>query len=304
MTRGELSRGPVDLHVHSTASDGTVDPRDIVAIAESRGLAAVSLTDHDTVNGVKAFVEAAAGSAVEAVPGTEIGVANDRERGLIEVHILGYFIDIDEPRLRDAFDRLERAKLGWLEHQVEKLRDGLEVDLTADEVRVANPGIDVIRRPHVWRALEAKVAGRLEKERFYRRSDFGGDLHAEKDFEITFEESIELIHGAGGVAVLAHPGYSRALPPEELIAFCREGGVEGVEVHYPYFYEENLGVGDEDRALIAMAGSCAERLGMIATGGSDFHGEPVKRVRMGEIPVSGDCLEELRRLHEKRIGRR
>lgn len=301
---GEAECGYVDLHVHSTASDGTLAPERLIPLAETRGLVALALTDHDTVEGVATFLASAQNSPVEAIAATEIGVANDRERGLVEVHILGYFLDIEERNLRSALQRLETAKRAWLEEQVDVLRRVLDVELTAEEVRAANPGIDVIRRPHVWKALAPKVEDRLPKEGFYRRSDFEGDLHAEKAFEIDLEESLRLIHGAGGVAVLAHPGYSRAMEPERLIAFCHEKGVEGVEVLYPYFYEETLAVTDADQKLIDMAATCADRLDMVATGGSDFHGEPVKRVRMGEIPVPSHCLEALRQLHEKRVGRR
>ncbi|MBM3307324.1 MAG: PHP domain-containing protein [Candidatus Eisenbacteria bacterium] len=299
--------GGIDLHVHTTASDGSLTPSEVVARASGLGLAAIAVTDHDSVGGVPEALAAGARHGLEVVPGVEIGIAHEPGRGLVEVDILGYFVDHSDPELRDVLARMQAAKNGKLARQVEVLAaHGYPIDAAEVEREAAG---DTVRRPHIWKVLHRHHAG-LEAQEFFDRTSFGGEWHVPKSFGVTLEECVALIGRAGGVPVVAHPGcYSAAfdgggslIDPavDAVIAVCAGAGVRGVEVYYPYDRSRPHGDGRPLMTAAELASvhehyaSEAGRHGLVATGGTDFHGASKPEIEIGDVPVPYGVLTALR----------
>ena len=192
----------VDLHMHTVASDGSETAETLVRKAKSLGLAAVAITDHDSVGSVREALAAGEKYGVEVIPGVEIGIAHDPERHLIEIDILGYFVDPDFDALEDVLQRLQDAKNGKLSKQIAVLAEnGLPIE--ADEVLEGAAG-DTVRRPHIWKVLHRYYPD-FPPQEFFDKTSYGGEWHVTKDFSLKLEECVELVERAGGVPVLAHP---------------------------------------------------------------------------------------------------
>lgn len=262
----------VDLHSHSVFSDGALTPEALVRRAIDRHLAALAITDHDTVEGVAAARQAA-GAAIELVPGIELSSSFDG----VDLHILGYYLNPEDPRLRERLlkfrdDRRRRALA-----IVERLAAaGAPID-PESVLRRAGPG--VVGRPHVAEAL--LEAGHVESlDQAFRRylGPQGTAFVARPAFSP--EEAIALIHAADGVSVLAHPG---AMLADSVIERLVAAGLRGVEVWHP---QHNPSTIRRYRAL-------ATRLGLVETGGSDFHSEQ-RGTDLGELAVPVAVLAALK----------
>lgn len=297
----------IDLHLHTIASDGSETAEALVLKAKALGLAAIAITDHDTIGSVREALAAGEEHGVEVVPGVEIGIAHDPERHLIEIDILGYFIDPDFAELESVLGRLQDAKNGKLAKQVAVLaQNGLPID--ADEVLEVAAG-DTVRRPHIWKVLH-RCHPDFPSQEFFDRTSFGGDWHVSKDYSLRLEESVELIERAGGVPVLAHPGaYNTTfakggamLDPivDEIIATCAGAGVKGLEVYYtydknrPYYISKPLITKDELAELVGHFASLANKHGMLKTGGTDFHGATKPQIEVGEVDARYSLLQGLK----------
>lgn len=299
--------GRIDLHVHTTASDGSLTPEQVVARAARLGLAAIAITDHDSVGGVPKGMAAGEKHGLEVVPGVEIGIAHEPERGLIEIDILGYFVDPGDGRLFDVLTRLQDAKNGKLARQVEVLAEnGYPIEVEDVEREAAG---DTVRRPHIWKVLHRCHPG-LEAQEFFDKTSFGGEWHVSKAFGVRLEECVQLIERAGGVPVLAHPCcYSKAFDKggslidpavDAIVMECARSGVRGVEVYYPYDRSRPHGDGKplmsagELLAVHAHYASLALRQGLLVTGGTDFHGASKPEIEIGDVPVPYGVLTALR----------
>lgn len=283
-----MSERRIDLHSHTVVSDGTLTPTALVELAARKGLAALAITDHDHLGALDEARAAGERLGVEIVPGVELSVSH--EAG--DVHLLGYLLDPDEPRLiaRLAEFRATRAVRGRL--IVEKLQ-ALGVEITHEDVaRAAGPQAGSIGRPHVARALVEKRIVASVSEAFEKW--LGDDRPAfVPKAKIGAAEAIALVHGAGGVAVLAHPGL---LPPEwkgKLVRELAALGLDGIEVVHSRHSSE------ERRRLAALA----DELGLVATGGSDFHGENKPDVDLG-YGVGGNVMVTTRTLDALRARAR
>lgn len=282
----EIIEGKIDLHTHSVFSDGENEPEELGAIAERERVEAFAIADHDTVSGFREYLKYAKNFDAETVPAIELGIKDDARRGLKEVHILGYFIDCKNKSLNRTLNMLNKSKSDWLPVQVEKLnRNGIRID--AEDV-IEAAGSAVPRRPHIWRAIEKNEQNAIQEGEFFRRTSFGGDLYAKKSFEITLEDSVSLIKKAGGIPVLAHPGYYENF--EEVFVEAINAGVEGIEVRYPY---DKLG-NKEAKAAVRRANILAEEFNLIKTGGSDFHGKG-HGVMLGSVYVPYGYLLEMKK---------
>ena len=258
--------GGIDLHVHTTCSDGTFTPSEVVGLARERGLSVVAITDHDTTDGVREAREAADGWP-EVVPGVEFSAEIDGR----SVHVLGYWVDPDHPALRAEFARLREARERRGELMVERLRE-LGYPISMERVREIAGGAPIVR-PHVARAMVEAGIVATEEEAFTEAfiAD-GGRAYVPKHALHPFD-ALELIRRAGGVCVLAHPGMwggERELP-EGLIVEMAERGMVGLEVDHPDHTPEQR---ERYRAL-------ADRLGLVPTGASDCHGTRYEPVRLG-----------------------
>ncbi len=306
---GAPGRGFIDLHLHTTASDGTLSPSDLVARAKSRGLSAIAVTDHDTVGGVEEGVRAGSEHGLEVVCGVEIGIAHEPERGLVEVDILGYLIDPRDARLVEALDELQEAKNAKLRMQLDVLSDN-GYPIEESEVLAEAAG-DTVRRPHIWKVLHRRHPS-LRADEFFDRTSFGGAWHVSKTFSLSLEESVALIGASGGVAVMAHPGAYNAVfakggplidpAVDRAIRVCAGAGVRGLEVIYPYDKGRPYNDGepliskDDLRSLWKHYAALASELGLVATGGTDFHGSSKPQIEVGEVEVAYEVLERLRAL--------
>jgi len=257
----------IDLHIHSTFSDGSLTPSEIVARAKSIGLSAVALTDHDTCGGVEQFLAAGRTAGIETLGGVEISV---EFRGHT-VHILGYGIDPAHERLTQTLEKIVSGRDDRNERIIRKLQL-LGVRIEMEEVR-AVAGEQVVGRPHIAQVLINKgVVGNFNEafERFLGR---GRPAYCER-FRLEPEPAIALISEAGGLAVLAHPVYIGLGSPEALasaVARWKEAGLAGIEAYYPDHSEE------QTRFYIELA----ERFDLLITGGTDFHGAIRPEVSLG-----------------------
>jgi 3',5'-nucleoside bisphosphate phosphatase len=261
----------IDLHSHSTASDGAQPPDRVVEEAARVGLVALALTDHDTLAGVPAAREAGGRLGVRVIAGVELSVM-DGER---EIHVLGLHIQrVQELELDLAAVRATRRTRA--ERIVEKL-NALGVPIATSAV-FAEAGDGAVGRPHVARALIAGGWVRDQREAFDRFLGAGRPANVEKQ-RIGIDAGIRLIHDAGGLAVLAHPGQDgRRERLESLVA----RGLDGIEVLHP-------GHGAED---IARLGALAEFFSLLPSGGSDWHGASTGPRVLGCMKVPADWLAQ------------
>lgn len=279
----------IDLHVHTTASDGTMTPRDLVLYAASKGLKAVAVTDHDTVGGVAEALEAGKEAGLKVVPGVEISVDYPGE-----MHILGYFIDYKDPRLTEGLDRLRQFRENRNPLIVEKLRE-LGFDITMQEVINAAGG-NIVGRPHFAAVMVRKGHVKDTKEAFENYLAAGKPAYVKKD-RLTPREGIELITGAGGVPVLAHPKYLRFEEGRDLVNLIgelKELGLRGLEV----YYSEHSTDETERFHRLAVVND------LIITGGTDFHGTNKADIEIGigrgNLAVSYDLLDQFKKLQKFR----
>jgi hypothetical protein len=269
----------IDLHCHTTASDGILDPSELIPRARADGADVIAVTDHDTVDGIEASIRYGRDMGVRVVPGIELSCYEHRS-----VHMLGYFIDPDNGPLREELGLLKAERVTRARRMVERLND-LGYDLTFGEVR-AHSGGEIFARPHIARAMVAR--GYIASVRDAFTSDLigdGGKADVTKRSPTPIE-GIELIRRAGGVAVMAHPAVGHHEGPErsvpvELIEALRAAGLTGIETEHP----------DHPRSIRDELAALAARLELVATGGSDFHGEPGHRI--GNCTTSADALEAL-----------
>jgi len=267
--RAAPATGVADLHTHTTASDGLRSPTVLVAEARSAGLAAIGLTDHDTVDGVAEAV-AAAGLDLQIIPGIELSAT----AGAAEAHILGYFVDPASDALLTALADFRGQRETRMRRFTVRLTE-LGLPITHEEV-LAESGDGSVGRPHLARVMVRRGYVADVAEAFDRYLAIGRPGFVEKD-DITPEACIALIGQAGGVAVLAHPFSTN--DPEGFAVRLKTAGLTGLEVEY--------GAYDEPRRAILR--DIAARHDLIPTGGSDYHGpehRETNRLGDGRVPMS------------------
>ena len=281
----------IDLHAHTTASDGSLTPRELVALAVEIGLQALAVTDHDTVDGISEAMSAAGELGLELVPGIELAVDYPPGR----FHMLGYFVRPDSQELCGRLRELKENRARRNIRMVDRMRE-LGLPVTMDDV-AAESGGGVIGRPHMAKALMRKGIVASVRDAFNQYLAEGAPAHIPKD-KIQVREGIDLIHSAGGLAVVAHP-ISLGLEPENVVPELRrfkEMGLDGVECCYSQFTPEQVNF------YLAAAGEVE----LLPTGGSDFHGAAKPSVRLGQIidggPVPYEMLRELKKARDRRLG--
>jgi predicted metal-dependent phosphoesterase TrpH len=260
----------IDLHVHTTMSDGTLTPEEVVGLALETGLSAIAITDHDTVSGVATAQQRSKGTGVLIIPGVEISTQWDH--GIL--HCLGYFVDTDHPQLLRVLRYLVRARIDRVPQIVAKLQAqdvGISLEDVRSEVKEGVPG-----RPHVANALMRKGVVRNIQEAFDRFLKKGAPAYVEK-VKLSPADAIGAISAAGGVPVLAHP-YSLKPDDPEILAHTLHDlvdlGMQGIEVYYP----------EHTREQTSLYLDLAARFNLAVTGGTDFHGANKPAARLGFIP--------------------
>ncbi|HEV2294829.1 MAG TPA: PHP domain-containing protein [Tepidisphaeraceae bacterium] len=263
-----MSTGFVELHCHSTASDGTLTPTEVVELATRSGLSAVALTDHDTVAGVSEAASAAKSAGIDFLPGIEIS-ADYPSPGTL--HILGYGVDAQDPKLQRLTDELIAGRDNRNPRIVAKLNE-MGVAVTMQEWEDEAKG-SVLGRPHLAAILHRKGYVSSIKQAFDKYIGQGAPAYVDKE-RLTPREAIERIRASGGVPVLAHPVQLRTendAQLERVVKHLLDLGLVGLEVIHS----------DHDAQLVEKYTRLADRFGLIKTGGSDFHGSTKKDVELG-----------------------
>jgi 3',5'-nucleoside bisphosphate phosphatase len=256
----------IDLHLHTTCSDGSLPPAEVLGLAYKAGVTALAITDHDIVEGLPEAMAAGAHLGIEVIPGVEISSRFEQT----ELHVLGYFMDWQDPVFNQRLAQLRSFRHARNPLIVEKLK-GLGLDITYEEVR-ALAGTDSVGRPHIARVLMQKGYVQSAKEAFDRYLADGKAAHVPRQLPEP-AEAIAWILEARGLPVLAHPTWIRATE-DGLLKLCQElkaAGLKGIEVHYS----------THKRAQTATYLNIAKRLDLLVTGGSDFHGVTKPDIEVG-----------------------
>jgi 3',5'-nucleoside bisphosphate phosphatase len=258
----------VDLHSHSTASDGTFAPAEVVRIAQRSGLSALALTDHDTIGGIAEASAEAAKVGIDFLPGIEISCEYPHPGTM---HLLGYGVDPHSPVLRNLTAGLVAARDDRNPKIIRKLND-LGVAITMDEVEQQAAG-GVVGRPHIAAVLVRKGYVNSIKAAFDKYLGTTGAAYFDKE-RLTPRQALDFVRQSGGVPVLAHPVQLRTANDGELervIKDLKDLGLIGIEVIHS----------DHDAALVEKYTKIADRMGLLKTGGSDFHGTNKKDISLG-----------------------
>ena len=276
-----FSMDTIDLHTHSTFSDGTFTPLQLVKYAEEKGLKAFAITDHDTTEGIKEAKSIE--TNLEVISGVEISTRYDKK----EIHIVGLYVNENDADLNKQLKYYREKRVTRNFEILEKL-NSLGVDITIDDVKESCTG-DVISRAHIAKALVSKGFVGSYTEAFDRYLGDNKCAYVPRE-TLNYEESMELITKAGGVPVLAHPLLYKMSDTnlENMMVKLRQKGLKAVEVYY------STHSNSDTQHVMAMA----NRVGLIYSGGSDFHGATKPKIDMGtgmgKLAVPYEILEKIR----------
>jgi 3',5'-nucleoside bisphosphate phosphatase len=262
----------IDLHIHSTASDGTLTPAEILVLAENLHLRAISITDHDTVEGNRDLLHKGVSHSINFLTGVEISAFPPPLFPVFgSFHILGYGININDNALNHTLTLLQDARKNRNPHIIRKLNAlGIKVDL--NQVRQFS-GKCQLGRPHIAQYLVHEGFVHSIDEAFEKYLGKGKAAYVEK-FRISSQDAIKLILDAGGLPVLAHPyllKLEKGVDFEELVAELKSFGLKGIEIHYPEHPPE----------AVRFYGRIAKKYNLIITGGTDFHGDIKPEIKLG-----------------------
>lgn len=278
----------IDLHTHSTASDGTYSPGELIKEAKRIGLQAVALTDHDNIDGLREAKLCANNIGIEFVPGIEISVKRSRGQDIkAETHILGFYIDASSETLISSLEKIRQARAERIDAICTKLKK-MNMPVSPESLREYG-GKGVTGRSHIARAMKALGYVESVNEAFEKYLSSGCPAYAEH-YAMSAEEAIELINSANGIACCAHLHLLR-FENEDLFRFLerlKAAGLRGIEGYYPSYAEEQ---GEQYRNL-------ACKLGLKLSGGTDFHGANRPEVSLGtgygDMNIPYSLLKELR----------
>lgn len=270
----------IDLHTHSNVSDGTDTPTELIKAAVRAGLDVVALTDHDAFDGLDEASAAGEREGIVVLRGMELSCSADGQ----SIHLLAYGADANDPQLAREMAMVRGGRSGRLLPVLDKLAE-LGVPVTEAAVLAKVGDSPSVGRPHIADAMVDAGHVRNRKEAFDRFLADGGPAHVPR-YTIDVGRGIDLVHGAGGVAVIAHPwgrGREEALPPEVLRSLVAEHGLDGIEVDHQ----------DHDAETRARLRPLAESLGVLITGSSDYHGTGKQDHDLGCNTTAEDVYVEL-----------
>jgi hypothetical protein len=265
-----------DLHLHTTASDGRLNPEALVGLARSRGLEVIAITDHDSVGGISEALEAAGREpGIVVIPGVEINT--DLASG--ELHILGYFIDYRDEDLALALRKIRESRVGRAQKMVERLQE-LGAPIEWSRVQEMAHG-ESICRPHIAQALLEKGFVGSEREAFDKYIGRNGPAYIGRE-KIQPADAVRIVKSAGGLPVLAHPAGIKDL--NDLIIDLKNAGLVGLEAYYGEYDSNTV------KRMVRLAGEH----GLLTTGGSDYHhfGDG-REVPLGQVDIPGDSISVL-----------
>lgn len=255
----EAKMNNADLHIHSTMSDGLLSPEEIIDWGLKKGLRALAITDHDSISGIRPALKYSAGKDIEVIPGIEFSTEFENS----EVHMLGYFMNLNDTNLNRLLKKLRDCRADRALTMVNKLKS-IGYDITIDDVKAECRKAKSIGRPHVARALVRKGYCEDIHDAFNKLLVRGKPAFVER-FKLSPFQALEVIKDSGGVASIAHPGLIANINVENLIKRLKGWGLSGIEVyHSKHTIEDNI-----------LYERIAKDLNLIPTGGSDCHGELV-----------------------------
>ena len=269
----------IDLHVHTNRSDGTFTPTEAVKLAAERGLSGIAVTDHDTTEGLAEASDAAREAGIELLHGVEFSAEYQKT----SIHVLGYFMDLDDEAFQEELTRLRDDRFRRGEMIVEKLKE-LGYDISFERVREIAGGGNIVR-PHIAQAMVEAGIVPTEKDAFTEDFIADGGRAGVSKHALDPLDAVDLIVRAGGACVLAHPGMwgDQTSVPDELIEAMASRGMAGLETDHTDHTPEQR---EKYRTT-------AERLGVVATGGSDCHGTRYDPIRMGSFTTDAERVETL-----------
>lgn len=278
-------RDRADLHLHSSVSDGLHSPTELVVRGAKVGLGGIALTDHDALDGNEEFLRCDAPESLERVPGVEIST----EHKGMEIHLLGYFVRWSPSSLKTRLRHMEAVRRERFPKMVRRL-GALGIVVTQDEIDdelqdVMSPG-----RPHLARILVRKGVVENVQEAFDKYLASAKPAYVPKERMETVE-AINLLIDMAAVPVIAHPLMIHTADIHELLSELQSKGLEGVETEYDYGEVPTHGTVESLRAL-------TQKLGLIETGGSDYHGDP-SHAQIGEVTIPVHAIRLLRKAHER-----
>lgn len=274
----------IDLHTHSSASDGSNPPAELLRCAVRAGLSAIALTDHDTVSGLHEFLQAAQGQPVTAVPGVEISSTLYNK----EIHILGLFIDPDSKALKDFLESARENRNARNQQMLEKL-NAIGYEITPEELQDCAGG-ESVGRPHLAELLVRKGYFSTVQDAFDSCLKRGARAYTPRKLAPP-SDSIRAIHEAGGLAFWAHPVYHGRGERASVRRFLKvlvPAGLDGIEVFYPSFTERQT----------TMLNEMAQEFQILRSGGTDYHGEIHPGIELGtgsgELSIPDELLDPIR----------
>jgi len=285
----------VDLHIHSAVSDGTCSPSEILTLAQNLNIAAIAITDHDTIDGSKDALAHGIPPSVQFLTGVEISASPPPSFPCYgSLHILGYSIRLDDPVLNETLGTLREARETRNPQIIERLNT-LGVDISLNEVQNEVGGGGQLGRPHIARLMVKKGFAQSIDEAFDNYLGTGKPAYVDK-YRVACDRAIEIILGAGGVPVLAHPiliKFETDGRLEDLILILKKMGLMGIEVYYPDHTPENT----------ALYIEIAKRHQLLITGGTDFHGALKPEIEIGsgkgDFHVPYETYEKLVRQNKR-----
>ncbi len=287
----------IDLHIHSTASDGSLTPSEIMALARQLDLRAIAITDHDTLEGVKEALRCDPPPSLLFLTGVEMSTQAPSGIPLSgSVHILGYGIDVDDKPLGDILRKLQFSRANRNPEIIERLQAS-GMSLTYEELTDTFQGVQ-LGRPHIAQLMMEKGYVASISEAFDRFLGTGKVAYVDK-YRVDCLAAMSVIKNAGGLPVLAHPGLL-GLSQETLASFVgllKESGLMGIEIFYPEHTPDQ----------VAYLTALGEKLGLLSTGGTDFHGAAVPDIQLGigtgDFHVPYSVYEDMRRALSATIER-
>ena len=290
----ELLEFTVDLHLHTTMSDGRLSPTELVTLCAERGLRQIAITDHDSLEGLSEAQAAAADLGIEVISGVELG-ADEQGR---EVHLLGYFVDVGDPELSRTLADFRDGRTTRGRRIVERLVE-LDVHVSWDRVLELSDG-GAVGRPHIAQAMVEKGYVQYPKEAFDQYLGRNGPAYIGRE-RLTPAEGVAALIKNGAVPVMAHPTYymsgegrEEVARLTETLAGLQQVGLAGMEVHY----------GDYTTDQVDMLASVARELGLIQCGGSDYHasGNP-DETEPGTVGPPPEVIGALQDVNRRLLGR-
>jgi hypothetical protein len=269
----------IDLHTHTLYSDGALTPYELIELANRNGLNIISITDHDSINAIREAGECARDFGIEIISGVEISTDIDDK----EIHLLAYFIDIDNEELQKYLSFFRDERMHRAKRIVQKLRN-LGLNISFDDV-IDHAKNSAVGRPHIAYTLADLGIVKNYQEAFERYiGDYGPAF--ERKIHVSPQSALKLISDAGGLSFIAHPGYMK----ENLLMSLIKAGVDGIEVIHPSHNENQI---QFYRGIV-------NQYCLLESGGSDFHGgKKMDNDNLGKYYISGSQLDAMRKMLQK-----